>query len=136
MGYRSLLHSILYGNKGPDLIVDTVGSDSTLDDALHLVRSNGKIVIVGMDFGVTKKTDWALQVYKEIEIHGSMMHGIETIGERRIDTMELALELMEENLTLFDGLVTHEYALDEYKAAFDCSSRKKKNNAIKVVFRY
>jgi len=127
---------ILYGNKGPDIIIDTVGTDSTLDDSLHLVRSNGKIVIVGMGFGTTKKTDWALQVYKEIEIYGSMMHGMEKVGDRRIDTMELALELMEKNLALFDGLVTHEYAIDDYKSAFDCSSRKKKNGIIKVVFRY
>ncbi|MFX1483057.1 MAG: zinc-binding dehydrogenase, partial [Promethearchaeota archaeon] len=32
---------ILYGGTGPDMIFDCVGTDSTLDDSLRLVRNNG-----------------------------------------------------------------------------------------------
>ena len=126
--------NIIYGGSGPDIIYDSVGRDSTLDDALHLVKSNGTIVMVGMDFSVTKKTDWALAIYKELNIFGSMMHGMEEDNGNSIDTFELAIDIMKEDQKLFEGLVTHKYQIDEYKTAFDVASNKGKNGAIKVAF--
>lgn len=125
---------ILYGGTGPDIIFDSVGTDSTLDDSLHLIKNNGTLVIVGMGFGVTKKTDWALAVYKQVNVVGSMMHGLETHEGRTIDTFELAFDLMKGDPTLFDGFVTHRYSIDEYKTAFSVASKKGKHSAIKVAF--
>ena len=125
---------IIYGDSGPDVIFDAVGTDSTLDDALHLVRSNGMIAVVGMGFGKTKNTDWALQIYKQLCISGSMMHGIEDIDGKRTDTMELALKIMEENQNAFKGLVTHKFRIDDFRSAFRCSEKKARSNAIKVAF--
>lgn len=127
---------ILYGGSGPDIIFDTVGSDATLDDSLHLVRNNGTLVIVGMDFGVTKKTDWILAVYKQVNVLGSMMHGKEVHDGKTVDTLELAFEMINETPDLFNGLVTHRYRLDKYKTAFSVASKKGKNNAIKVAFEF
>lgn len=127
---------ILYGGSGPDIIFDSVASDSTLDDSLHLIKNNGTIVIVGMDFGVTKKTDWALAVYKQVDVLGSMMHGLEEHNGGSVDTFEIAFELIEEEPTLLEGLVTHRYSIDEYKTAFSVASHKGKNSAIKVAFEF
>ncbi|NHI90703.1 MAG: hypothetical protein EAX87_14375, partial [Candidatus Thorarchaeota archaeon] len=85
---------ILYGGTGPDIIFDTVASDSTLDDSLHLVRNNGTLVVAGMDFGVTKKTDWALMMYKQVNVHGTMMHGLEVHDGISVDTLQLAFEMI------------------------------------------
>jgi len=130
----SLGNRILYGGSGPDIIFDSVGSDSTLDESLHLVRNNGTLVIVGMDFGVTKKTDWVLAVYKQVNVLGSMMHGLEVHDGKSIDTLELAFEMIDENPALLEGLVTHKYRIDEYKTAFSTAAHKGKNSAIKVAF--
>jgi threonine dehydrogenase-like Zn-dependent dehydrogenase len=116
--------NLVYDGKGVDIIYDTVGTDSTLDDAIRLVRNNGKIVIIGMGFGITKKTEWVLQVLKEIEIVGSMMHGYEQINDEKVDTMELALRIMMENPSPFMNLVTHEYRISDYKRAFSESMKK------------
>jgi threonine dehydrogenase-like Zn-dependent dehydrogenase len=126
---------ILYG-RGPDIIFDSVGTDSTLDDAIHLVKNNGAVVIVGMGFGVTKKTDWALGMYKEVDILCSMMHGIEDDNGRSIDTFDLAFELMKNDPSSFTGLITHRFDIDQYKTAFSVASSKEKNRAIKVAFRF
>jgi threonine dehydrogenase-like Zn-dependent dehydrogenase len=99
-----------------------------------LVRSNGRIIVVGMSFSEMKKTDWALQVYKEVSVIGSMMHGMETIDGEEVESMEKVLEILNENQTIFEGLVTHKYAIDEYKSAFQTSSQKGKTGAIKVAF--
>jgi len=132
----ALGNRILYGGKGSDIIFDSVGTDSTLDDSLHLVKNNGTLVIVGMGFGVTKKTDWALAVYKQVNVLGSMMHGLEMHNGRSIDTFELAFDLMKEDPTLLEGFVTHRYSIEEYKTAFSVASKKGPNNAIKVAFEF
>jgi len=125
---------VLYGGSGPDIIFDTVGSDSTLDDSLHLIRNNGTVVIVGMDFGKTKKTDWILTVYKQVNVLGTMMHGLEHHNGELIDTFELAFEMIKEDPAILEGLVTHKYRIDEYKTAFDVAANKGRNSAIKVAF--
>jgi threonine dehydrogenase-like Zn-dependent dehydrogenase len=127
---------VLYSGAGPDIIFDCVGTDSTLDDALHLVRNNGTIVIVGMGFGVTKKTDWALAMYKEVDILASMMHGIEDYEGKSLDTFEIAFKLMREDPSSFVGLLTHEFIVEQYKTAFSVASNKGKNKAIKVAFHF
>ena len=127
---------ILYGGSGPDIIFDSIASDSTLDDSLHIIKNNGTIVIVGMDFSVTKKTDWVLAVYKQVDILGSMMHGLENHNGESIDTFELAFEMMKEEPTLLEGLITHRYSIDDYKTAFSIASHKGKNSAIKVAFEF
>lgn len=127
---------ILYGGSGPDIIFDSIASDSTLDDSLHIIKNNGTIVIVGMDFSVTKKTDWVLAVYKQVDILGSMMHGLENHNGESIDTFELAFEMMKEEPSLLEGLITHRYSIDDYKTAFSVASHKGKNSAIKVAFEF
>ncbi|MFX1578249.1 MAG: zinc-binding dehydrogenase [Promethearchaeota archaeon] len=129
-------NKILYGGTGPNIIFDTVASDSTLDDSLHLIRNNGTLVVVGMDFGVTKKTDWALMMYKQVNVLGTMMHGLEVHDGKSVDTLELAFEMIKENPDLFDGLVTHKYRIKDYKTAFNVAANKGKNSAIKVAFQF
>ncbi len=127
---------ILYGNTGPDIIFDSVGTGPTIDDAFHLVRTNGKIVIVGVPYEKLKKVSWSLQVYKELDVSGSMMHGREEIHSEKMDTIELAVKLLNENQSLFQNLVTHRFPISEYKEALKIASNKGKYNAIKVAFDY
>ena len=130
----ALGNMILYGGSGPDIIYDSVGTDSTLDDSLHLIKNNGTLVMVGMGFSVTKKTDWALAVYKQVNVLGSMMHGLEDHNGDSVDTFKIAFEMMKNNPTWFEELVTHKYRIDEYKTAFSVAANKGKNSAIKVAF--
>ncbi|MHA2354415.1 MAG: zinc-dependent alcohol dehydrogenase [Candidatus Thorarchaeota archaeon] len=127
---------ILYGNTGPDIIYDSIGTGATMDHAFHLVRSNGRIVLVGMEFSDKKKTDRSLQVYKEISVIGSMMHGLVTVNGETVESMEKVLEIINENQAMFEGLVTHKYTVDEYKSAFQTSAHKGKHGAIKVAFEF
>jgi threonine dehydrogenase-like Zn-dependent dehydrogenase len=87
-----------------------------------------------MDFGVTKKTDWILTVYKQLNVLGTMMHGLDRHDGELVDTFELAFEIIKKDPALLEGLVTHKYRIDEYKTAFDVAANKGKNGAIKVAF--
>lgn len=124
---------VLYGNQGPDIIFDCVASEATVDDDLRLVRSNGKVVLIGMDFTITKKVDWSLAVWKEIEVTGTLFSGREVCEEKEIDAFDLALGLMARDPGSFSGLVSHTFPVDKYREAVQCFRSKKKNNAIKVA---
>jgi L-iditol 2-dehydrogenase len=127
---------INYGNKGPAIVFDVVGTDLSIDDALRLVQCNGTVVLVGNSFGITKKTEWALQLYKELDVLGSMNSGLEHYGGKGIDSFDLAVQLLGEEPSKFKGLVTHRYRIDEYRKAFEIASNKGRHSAVKVAFDY
>ena len=118
------------------MIFDCVATESSMDDSLHLVKSNGKIVIVGMGYAVTKKIDWAVQSYKEIDIIGSAMHGISEINGVNKDPFVAALEILSKDPENYSGLVTHRFPIQQYKKAFNQASHKSRNNDIKIAFDY
>jgi threonine dehydrogenase-like Zn-dependent dehydrogenase len=124
----------IFGNRGPDMIFDSIGSESSLDDGLHLIRSNGRIVILGQAYAKTRKVDWSIQTWKEIEIIGSLMYGMESYKNKTMHCFELALHLLQQNPDMFDGIVTHTYPIDAYKDALNTARIKKKNHAIKAAF--
>ncbi len=127
---------ILYGRGGPDVIYDAVGTDSSIDDSLRLIRCNGTIVLIGMGYSITKKTEWALQIYKEITILGSMNSGLEEFNGEKIDAFELAARFLERQPSRYEGLVTHQFKIEDYKKAFTLAMNKSKDRAIKIAFSF
>jgi threonine dehydrogenase-like Zn-dependent dehydrogenase len=127
---------VIYGNKGPDVIFDSVGSEASMDDDLRLIKSNGKVVLIGLNFDITKKVDWSLVVWKEIDVAGTIFSGRESFEGREIDAFELALELMSRDPEGFSGLVTHAFPVERYKEAIQCFRSKHASNALKVVLDY
>lgn len=121
----------LFGNIGPDIIYDSIATESSLDDCLHYVRSNGTIIIVGMGFNVTKNIDWSVIASKEIEVKGSMMYGLLPNGE---DPFDKALNFIGKNPELYQGIVTHLFQVEDYKNAFLGMSNKKEIKGIKLAF--
>ena len=128
--------SLIYGNSGPDIIFDCVGTEKTLDSALRLVRNNGTVVLVGMGFSKTKSIDWSIVMYKELTVKGDFCYGIEEWDNVPINTFDLALELMDKQHDKLKELVTHKYPLEDYKSAFRAFEKKKQNKVIKIVFDY
>jgi threonine dehydrogenase-like Zn-dependent dehydrogenase len=129
-----LSKKVIFGNDGPDIIFDCVASEKTIDDSLRLIRSNGRIVLVGFDFSITKKVDWSIAVNKEIEVMSSMIYGKDEYKGKKYHSFELALKFFEKNPDLFNGLITHRFPIEEYKKAYNITLNKGKNNALKVVF--
>jgi threonine dehydrogenase-like Zn-dependent dehydrogenase len=127
-----LTKRVLYGNQGPDVIYDCVASESSVDDDLRLVRSNGKVVLIGLGFNITKKVDWSLAIWKEIEVVGTVFSGKEPYISEKIDAFDLALKLMAQDPDAFSGLLTHTFSIQNYKQAFQCTKSKQANNTIKV----
>jgi 2-desacetyl-2-hydroxyethyl bacteriochlorophyllide A dehydrogenase len=136
------LYKGMFGNKmllgGYDLIFDTIGTKRTLQDSLRWTRAGGTIVLVGVHLH-PMKIDLTPTWFQEVSILGSTASGTEywPIGttERR-STFEVAARLIEQGLLHPEKLITHRFALTDFREALQTASGKSQTRAIKVVFDY
>jgi threonine dehydrogenase-like Zn-dependent dehydrogenase len=113
--------------EGAEIVFDCVGSASSIDDALAIVRPRGQVVLVGMPGRVS--VDLTGLWHKEINLLGAYAYGLESSGER---TFDLAFRLVEKaNL---GRLVSASYPLDRYRDAIDHAANAGSRGAVKVVF--
>jgi L-iditol 2-dehydrogenase len=118
---------------GPSLIYDTVGSESTLRDCLALIREGGRIVLTGAAARVT--LDLTRLWYRQIRVTGIMSYGPVRFRDREVDIYDAVLELMGEDDLGGLRLLTHTYALEEYRDAIAVALAKRSHESIKVAFR-
>ena len=123
---------------GYDVIFDTVGRRKTLHNALRWTRAQGTIILVGINLHMMN-LDLTPIWYQEINLLGSTSHGMEhwpiDSGEYR-STFSAATELMEQGRIAPEQLITHHFALNNYKHALLTTRNKAESRAIKVVFDY
>ena len=118
---------------GPSLVYDTVGSASTIQDALALTREGGKVVLVG---GAAKvEADWTRLWYRQLTIAGIFAYGRAPFRGVEQDIYESSLELLRADGVAELGMVTHVFALEEYRAALAAALDKGGHRSIKVAFR-
>jgi threonine dehydrogenase-like Zn-dependent dehydrogenase len=115
---------------GVDVVVDCVGSSTSLQQCLDVVRPGGKIVLVGMP-GVVK-LDLAPLWQREVELRGAYAYGRENRPEGPRSTFELALELVRD--ARLERLVTARYPLERYEDAVAHAAAAGRRGAVKIVF--
>ncbi len=136
------LYHGLFGNQmllgGYDVIYDTIGSNETLHHALRWARAKAAIVLVGVNLHMMH-IDLTPIWYQEVNLIGTFAHGVETwppgTSDRR-STFSIALELIEQGQLHPEQLITHHFALTNYRHALMTASSKAQSRAIKVVFDY
>lgn len=116
---------------GADVVIDAVGSASSLEDALAITRPKGRVVVCGMP-GVVE-IDLAPLWHRETEMVGAYAYGTEELANgTRSHTFDLASDLVE-TAELAD-LVTATYPLEQYKQAIRHAAEAGKRGAVKVAF--
>jgi 2-desacetyl-2-hydroxyethyl bacteriochlorophyllide A dehydrogenase len=123
---------------GYEVIYDTIGSRQTIHDSLRWARAGGTVVLVGLSLH-TMRIDPTPIWYQEIDLIGTLAHGMETwpIGtNKQCSTFAVAAELIENGLIHPEKLITHRFPLTSYRAAFSTATAKSRSRAIKVVFDY
>ncbi len=136
------LYTGILGNKmllgGYDAIYDTVGTQRTIHDALRWTRAGGSVVLIGVNLHLMH-IDLSPIWYQEVNLIGSVAHGMETwpIGSREHrSTFSVATELIQSGQIQPEKLITHRFALSNFKDALVTSTGKSQSRAIKVVFDY
>jgi threonine dehydrogenase-like Zn-dependent dehydrogenase len=120
---------------GFDVVLDCVGSSSSLDLAFRHARAGGQVVVVGGP-GVLSRLDWTLVWTRELRIAGSFTYGRERALPGRPHTFDVVLRLLAEHpeLPVVD-LVSHRYPLAEWREAIR-TSLSRRGGAGKVVFAF
>jgi L-iditol 2-dehydrogenase len=104
---------------GVDIVIDTVGSAQTFQEALDISRKRGSICLVGGYVG-TQNVDLAPIVWKELQLTGSNCYGYS--GMHR--DFELAADIVAREKIDPSLLITHRFGLDEIALALKTASDK------------
>ena len=118
---------------GPAVIYDTVGTQSSLTDALSLAREGGRIILVGAAARVA--VDWTRVWYRQLTVAGVFAYGLVPFEGEMRDIYDVSIELMRRSDLGSLKLLTHVFELEEYRAALAAALDKNGHGSIKVAFR-
>ncbi len=90
---------------GFDVIYDNVGSARTVQDGLRWARAGGTLVLVGVSLE-RMRADLTPVWGQEVNLIGTMAHGMETWNGARRSTYDLTCELLLQGRLKTAGLVT------------------------------
>jgi threonine dehydrogenase-like Zn-dependent dehydrogenase len=114
---------------GADVVIDCVGSKSSLDLALRTTRAGGRIVVSGIPVQTPDLTPlW----FRELELIGAYTGGMETVDGERRHAFDIAIDLARENP--IDGIVGATYPLSRWREAIDHALGAGKLGTLKVAF--
>jgi threonine dehydrogenase-like Zn-dependent dehydrogenase len=131
---RRLSGSLAYGNQltgGADLVIDCVGSSSSITEALRIVKPRGRITLVGMPNNVSLNLTglW----HRETQLAGAYAYGTETLADGTTErTFKLAMDLVA--AADLGRLVSATYPLKDYKDALEHAASSGRRGAVKIAF--
>jgi S-(hydroxymethyl)glutathione dehydrogenase/alcohol dehydrogenase len=102
----------IVGAKGPDKVIETTGIKSVIEQAYDLTHADGTCVLVGVP--TEKVTIYTLPIHFNKILTGS--HGGDAAPH--IDIPRL-IRLNKAGRLSFDGIITHEFSLDQVNKALD-----------------
>jgi threonine dehydrogenase-like Zn-dependent dehydrogenase len=93
------------------------------------------VVLVGLASD-PRNVDWTPIWLREVEIRGSMAYAEEELDGIRASSIAHGVRLMAERRVELGWLVTHRFALAEYREALATVTGKGANGVIKAVFAF
>ena len=119
--------------RGAAVVYDTVGSPSTIETAMRFASPRAKIIVSGVE--APRRFEWTPYYFKELTLAGSNAFAIEDFEGRRIHAMQAYFELVRRGLDL-SSLITHRYALRDYRQALLATHDHGNSRAVKQVFAF
>ncbi|MGH8982665.1 MAG: zinc-dependent alcohol dehydrogenase [Acidimicrobiia bacterium] len=117
---------------GVDVIYDTVSKKESLEVSVRLLKERGTLVKAGVH-GATS-WEWTPLFFKELSWVGSNAFGIEEIDGVRKHGISHYLDLVQAGRIDLEPMLTHTFALDDWRAAFEALATQAASGAIKVAF--
>ena len=110
--------------RGVDLCVEAAGAGDVLETCVQSAAKRGTVVLTGV-FGQRKELDPDQIVAKELTVVG---------GVTASHAVDEVIELFRRDDLTIDGVVTHEFPLEEFEKAFD-TVRERRDGVVKAVLR-
>ncbi len=114
-----------FGEDGADLILECVGVNPTIEQAIEHARKGTEIIIVGV-FGEKPTVDLGLVQDRELKLIGTLMY-----QER---DFRKAIELIAKRKVVFEPLITDFFDFKDYQKAYEYIEEKKEET-MKVMIR-
>jgi threonine dehydrogenase-like Zn-dependent dehydrogenase len=121
-------------NGGVDVVYDTVTSPGTLEIGVRMTRSRGTIVALGVE--VPRRFEWTPLYFKELALVGSNAFATEEWEGRRQHAMEWYFEFVRAGTVDVTAILSHRFALEDYREAFLACYDQGRSGAVKVLFEY
>jgi threonine dehydrogenase-like Zn-dependent dehydrogenase len=118
---------------GIDVVYDTVSKKASLEVSVRVLKERGTLVKAGVH-GPTS-WEWTPLYFKEITWVGSNAFGIEEVDGVRKHGIEHYLDLVQAGRVDLSPMLTHQFALDDWRAAFEVLATQATSGAIKVGLR-
>jgi threonine dehydrogenase-like Zn-dependent dehydrogenase len=115
-----------------DVVYDTVGAPDTFEVALRVLRSRGAVVQLGV--GSVARCEWTPLYFKEARWIGSNAFGVEEVDGDRKHAIAHYLDLVGDGRIDLAGMLTHTFALDDWRDAFLTLIDQGETGAIKCAF--
>jgi L-iditol 2-dehydrogenase len=134
VGYKK--HLMLMG--GFPYVVEAVGSPQSVTEALRLVAHRGTVLLLGAA-GISE-VDLTPIWYKEAALIGSIDHAVDLssapglAGGPGRHSVDRAIDILVAGLLPDSVVVTHEFALEDFRQAVEVAIDRQQSRAIKVVF--
>jgi (R,R)-butanediol dehydrogenase/meso-butanediol dehydrogenase/diacetyl reductase len=116
---------------GFNRIYDTVGHSATLNLSMRLLAAMGTLSVVGI--GGDVKLDLTPLWLKLQKIQGVYAYGMVSYDGKQQHVFDIALDMMKENKIQTDSLVTHKFALKEYRRMIAVNMNKEMHRAVKTL---
>jgi threonine dehydrogenase-like Zn-dependent dehydrogenase len=120
--------------RGVDVVYDTVASPRTVEVGVRIASARGRIVALGVE--APARFEWTPLYFKEIALVGANAFGIETIDGRSQHAIAWYLEWAASGRVDVSALVTHRYALAQWRDAFLACWDQGASGAVKVLFEF
>jgi threonine dehydrogenase-like Zn-dependent dehydrogenase len=114
------------------IVYDCVGTGQSLTDAMKYARSGGTVVEVGTS--QITLVDTAPLWFDELTLLGTNGRALEQYDGRRMHTYEVVFELIRQKRLDLSGLLTHKFAVRDYRQALAALAGRGRSGAVKVAF--
>ncbi len=127
----------MFGNQafigGYDVTYDCIGTGRSLTDSMKFTRARGAVVLAGTSqIAVVDTTPLWLTELNVIGCNGRQFERHDG-GVRH--TYEVVFDLIARGRLSLGGLLTHTFALEDYREAFEMLARRGRSAVIKLAFR-
>lgn len=117
---------------GIDVVYDTIGTSTTAEIGVRLLKQRGTMVKSGVH--APERWEFSPLYFKETYWVGSNAFGVEEVDGVRKHAIAHYLDLAGAGRVNLDGLLTHTFALDDWRDAFVALGTQDVSGAIKVAF--
>ena len=110
------------GGKGFDVVLDTVGTRTTINQSLKILKSGGRLIIIGYEYGENF----------ELPVQQVVYNGIEIIGSRGCTKQDIVETIRLVEAGKLKPTVCKIFDLEEVNVAMECLKKEKPAGRIVV----